>query len=96
MIESDCVCACMCVCVCVCVHVCMCVCVRACHVHICACLCAPTHTFLMQGLPNVHHAPRKTVRLKTEYIDVDLIRGKDHDHPITDAGMKGLWHVAEF
>ncbi|KAK7091644.1 protein PHTF2-like [Littorina saxatilis] len=30
---------------------------------------------LQKGLPNVHHAPRKTVRLKTEYIDVDLIRG---------------------
>lgn len=30
---------------------------------------------LQKGLANVHHAPRKTVRLKTEYIDVDLIRG---------------------
>lgn len=31
---------------------------------------------LFQSPPNVHNAPKKSVRLKTEYIDVDLIRGK--------------------
>ncbi|XP_025088883.1 putative homeodomain transcription factor 2 isoform X2 [Pomacea canaliculata] len=30
---------------------------------------------LQKGLASVHRAPRKTVRLKTEFIDVDLIRG---------------------